>query len=231
MRHRFHSICSYFAMFPETFVEKHLAASPHDGVVFDPYCGRGTTIFQALIQGRSAAGCDLNPVAVCISGAKGEPPALSEARSRIDELRRGWSEPGDDGWQGDIVEFFELCFHQETTTSFRGRCATCGPCLTGATAGTTGSLQRYVLVRCTGSRIARPTASVTACHGRSVPSRTIRCDGGDGVGTPRHREMYSRSSNGCSNTGFVRVRPKESRMLFKPTLVRPRTASQDSPAK
>lgn len=27
MRHRFHSICPYFAMFPETFVEKHLAAT------------------------------------------------------------------------------------------------------------------------------------------------------------------------------------------------------------
>ena len=29
MRHRFHSICPHCAMFPETFVEKHLAASPH----------------------------------------------------------------------------------------------------------------------------------------------------------------------------------------------------------
>ncbi len=37
MRHRFHSICPYFAMFPETFVEKHLAASPHDGVVLGAF--------------------------------------------------------------------------------------------------------------------------------------------------------------------------------------------------
>ena len=40
MRHRFHSTCPCFAMFPETFVEKHLAATTFAGVVFDPFCGR-----------------------------------------------------------------------------------------------------------------------------------------------------------------------------------------------
>ena len=119
MRHRFHSICPYFAMFPETFVEKHLAASPHDGVVFDPYCGRGTTVFQALLQGRAAAGSDLNPVAVCVSGAKGDPPALSEARARIDELRQDCREPNDAEWQGDFDRFFDLCFHRDTLLQVR----------------------------------------------------------------------------------------------------------------
>ena len=119
MRHRFHSLCPYFAMFPETFVEKHLAASPHDGVVFDPYCGRGTTVFQALLQGRSAAGADVNPVAVCISGAKGDPPALSGARARLDELRRECSEPNDGKWRGGLGRFFDLCFHEETLRQVR----------------------------------------------------------------------------------------------------------------
>ena len=119
MRHRFHSICPYFAMFPETFVEKHLAATPHGGVVFDPYCGRGTTVFQALLQGRDAAGSDVNPVAVCVSGAKGDPPAFSEARTRIDELRRGCREPNDEGWQGDFDRFFDLCFHRRTLLQVR----------------------------------------------------------------------------------------------------------------
>ena len=119
MRHRFHSICPYFAMFPETFVEKHLAASPHDGLVFDPYCGRGTTVFQALLQGRAAAGADLNPVAVCISGAKGDPPAFSDARARLDELRRECREPNDGTWQGDLGRFFDLCFHRETLLQVR----------------------------------------------------------------------------------------------------------------
>ena len=119
MRHRFHSICPYFAMFPETFVEKHLAATRHAGVVFDPYCGRGTTVFQALLQGRAAAGADANPVAVCVSGAKGDPPSLADARARLDELRRGIGEPNDKGWQGELGPFFNLCFHEDALLQVR----------------------------------------------------------------------------------------------------------------
>ena len=114
MRHRFHSICPYFAMFPETFVEKHLAASPHEGVVFDPFCGRGTTVFQALLQGRDAAGSDLNPVAVCISGAKCDPPVRSEARSRLEEMHVEFRESDGLQWDSPRGEFFDLCFHRET---------------------------------------------------------------------------------------------------------------------
>ena len=119
MRHRFHSICPYFAMFPETFVEKHLAATPYRGIVFDPFCGRGTTVFQALLQGRCAAGCDVNPVAVCISGAKCDPPTRSEIGTRIDDLRRQFEEPKDGEWHGEMVDFFELCFHPETLLQVR----------------------------------------------------------------------------------------------------------------
>lgn len=119
MRHRFHSICPYFAMFPETFVEECLAASPHRGIVFDPFCGRGTAVFQALLQGRGAAGCDVNPVAVCISGAKCDPPAQSQAAARIDELRRSAHEPNDGAWHGGIADFFDLCFHRDTLLQVR----------------------------------------------------------------------------------------------------------------
>ena len=114
MRHRFHSICPYFAMFPETFVEKHLAASPHQGVVFDPFCGRGTAVFQALLQDRAAAGSDLNPVAVCISGAKCDPPGQSEVDARLAELRDGFRAADDRGWCGPHADFFGLCFHRDT---------------------------------------------------------------------------------------------------------------------
>ena len=119
MRHRFHSICPYFAMFPETFVEGCLTASPFDGVVFDPFCGRGTTVFQALQQGRTAAGCDLNPVAVCVSGAKCDPPELSDVSTRLEELQEGFREPDDGAWQGKLGRFFDLCFHQETLLQVR----------------------------------------------------------------------------------------------------------------
>ncbi len=119
MRHRFHSICPYFAMFPETFVEKHLTASRNDGFVFDPFCGRGTTVFQALLQGRRAAGMDVHPVAVCISGAKADPPSCLEVGNRLVELRRGVREPDDGDWHGVLDEFFGLCFHPETLLQVR----------------------------------------------------------------------------------------------------------------
>jgi len=114
MRHRFHSICPYFAMFPETFVEKHLAASPHRGVVFDPFCGRGTAVFQALLQDRAAAGSDLNPVAFCVSGAKCDPPAQSQVEARLAELRTAFREVDDSGCDEAHTEFFGLCFHHDT---------------------------------------------------------------------------------------------------------------------
>ena len=114
MRHRFHSICPYFAMFPETFVEKHLAASLYQGVVFDPFCGRGTAVFQTLLQDRVAAGSDVNPVAVCIAGAKCDPPEQSNVEARLLELREEFCAAEESGWNGAYADFFGLCFHRDT---------------------------------------------------------------------------------------------------------------------
>ena len=119
MRHRFHSICTYVAMFPEAFVEKHLAASRFDGVVFDPFCGRGTTVFEALLNGRDAAGCDLHPVAVCITGAKCNPPDRHEALARIDELEASLSVLPPSSLNNEMAEFFTTCFHSDTYEEVR----------------------------------------------------------------------------------------------------------------
>ena len=114
MRHRFHSICPYFAMFPETFVEKHLAATRFDGVVFDPFCGRGTTVFESLIRGRKAAGCDVHPVAACISGAKSDPPEMQELVTRLDCLEDSFDPLAEAEYPQDLAEFFRLCFAEHT---------------------------------------------------------------------------------------------------------------------
>ena len=114
MRHRFHSICPYFAMFPEIFVEKHLAATRFDGVVFDPFCGRGTTVFESLVRNRQAAGCDVHPVAACVTGAKCDSPTRLEVVRRISVLEsqcRDYS-PIED--VGDLAQFFALCFAEST---------------------------------------------------------------------------------------------------------------------
>lgn len=106
-------------MFPETFVREHLTISPYSGFVFDPFCGRGTTIFEALLQSREAAGCDVNPVAACISGAKCDPGEFSSIKERIIELRENVHEPNDGKWQGEMEEFFSLCFHPDTLRQIR----------------------------------------------------------------------------------------------------------------
>lgn len=114
MRHRFHSICPYFAMFPESFAEKWIERLTKPGdVVLDPFSGRGTTAFQALLMGRQAVACDLNEVAVCLTRAKTSPPRLSQLRRRITFLEnrfvaRNWK------WEGENKEFFSLAFSEHT---------------------------------------------------------------------------------------------------------------------
>jgi uncharacterized protein (UPF0335 family) len=113
-RHRFHSICPYFAMFPESFVRRNLLAwSKRDDIVLDPFCGRGTTIFESLLNGRKAIGCDTNPVAFCLSRAKAAPPTLTDVLERIGTLESEFA-----GYVSNAKElndeFFTLCFHKDT---------------------------------------------------------------------------------------------------------------------
>ena len=111
MRHRFHAICPYFAMFPETFVRKYLVWSKPGDIVFDPFSGRGTTAFESILNGRLAAGCDVNPVAVCVSNAKTDPPSNAAALNRLDEIE---SQPYAYDYGLQSSRFFSACFHPET---------------------------------------------------------------------------------------------------------------------
>lgn len=114
MRHRFHSICPYFAMFPETFVRRNLHAWSKPGdLVLDPFCGRGTTVFESLLNGRRGIGCDTNPVAFCISRAKATPPALADVIARLAALESK-SKPFTSRAPECDDEFFALCFHEDT---------------------------------------------------------------------------------------------------------------------
>jgi hypothetical protein len=109
-RNRFHAICPYFAMFPEAFVRKHLIWAREDDIVLDPFSGRGTTMFEALLAGHKAIACDLSPVAVCISRAKSKIPAMKAVLSRLTEIERAF----DSGPATSHSEFFRYCFHRET---------------------------------------------------------------------------------------------------------------------
>jgi hypothetical protein len=110
-RHALHSICPYFAMFPEDFVERHVTAhTDANDLVFDPFSGRGTTVFQSVLLDRRAAGVDINPVAACVSKAKADAPGLLEVLARINELEESFKDQKAEG----ISEFFEACFHFRT---------------------------------------------------------------------------------------------------------------------
>lgn len=112
-RHPLHSICPYFAMFPESFVEQQLIkfSSPGD-LVFDPFCGRGTTVLESLLKGRRAAGSDINPVAFCVASAKATTPTLDSVISRITKLEKLFQEKPPSS--AAPTPFFECCFERQT---------------------------------------------------------------------------------------------------------------------
>lgn len=79
-------------MFPERFAEHWIRELTNEGdLVLDPFCGRGTTPFQAVLMGRRALASDINPVAFCVTTAKTRAPALSTLKRRIRYLENGYS--------------------------------------------------------------------------------------------------------------------------------------------
>ena len=115
MRHRFHALCPYFAMFPESFSEQWIdkLTSPGDSVL-DPFCGRGTTALSALLMGRKAIASDINDVAFCLTKAKTSSPPLGVLRRRITQLEksfdgRTWKHPAQ-----QASTFFHLAYSRKT---------------------------------------------------------------------------------------------------------------------
>ena len=78
----------YYAMFPVEFARQVIEVfSKRGDSVLDPFCGRGTAPYVAMISGRGAAGCDINPVAWLYAAAKTRPhPSFDDVARRIDEI-------------------------------------------------------------------------------------------------------------------------------------------------
>jgi hypothetical protein len=89
LRHRFHSMCPYFAMFPETFAQQWIERLTKPGdTILDPFSGRGTTALTAILSGRHSIATDVNDVAYCLTKAKTQAPNLGQLRNRLHSLRR-----------------------------------------------------------------------------------------------------------------------------------------------
>ena len=78
----------YYAMFPVEFARQVVSAfSKRGDTVLDPFCGRGTAPYVAMISGRGAVGCDINPVAWLYAAVKTDPhPTFADVARRIDEV-------------------------------------------------------------------------------------------------------------------------------------------------
>ena len=98
----------YYAMFPIPFVESilDLYTKPRQTVI-DPFCGRGTVPFIAMVNGIRAIGCDVNPVAWLYAKTKTDPhPSLEEVKARISQLQEA---AGPDDGKAES-EFQEMAF-------------------------------------------------------------------------------------------------------------------------
>ena len=84
--HSLHEI-SYRGCFkPELarfFIKKF--SKPSD-VVFDPFMGRGTTLLEAALLGRRAAGADANPLGEMLVRPRLNPPAIRDIEKRLTEI-------------------------------------------------------------------------------------------------------------------------------------------------
>ncbi len=104
--HSLHEV-SYRACFkpalPRFFIERLTA--PGD-LVYDPFMGRGTTLVEAMLLGRRAAGCDVNPVARVLVEPRMRPPALETVQERLDALVLDWA--------GEVWTGLEVFYHPQT---------------------------------------------------------------------------------------------------------------------
>lgn len=70
LSHRFHSYPARFIpQIPKTFIK--LFTNEND-IVIDPFCGCGTTIVEAFLNGRNSIGNDFNPLACLITKIKAQ---------------------------------------------------------------------------------------------------------------------------------------------------------------
>lgn len=98
---------SYRACFkpqlPRFFIQR--LTKPGD-VVYDPFMGRGTTLIEAALLGRIPFGCDVNPLSICLTKPRLDPPIQSDVVARLKGVN--WKDY--DEFPEDLLVFY----HPET---------------------------------------------------------------------------------------------------------------------
>jgi site-specific DNA-methyltransferase (adenine-specific) len=83
-----HKMISRVGGFPPALVRYFIAKFTQPGeVILDPFCGKGTSLLEAVRLGRIAIGGDIAPDAVIITKAKCNPPTIAKAINYVQEIR------------------------------------------------------------------------------------------------------------------------------------------------
>ena len=77
-----------------------------DAVVYDPFMGRGTSIVEAALLGRTPRGCDVNPISHILTLPRLHPPHINEVAERLTGIRLEW--------RGSMPEELLTFYHPET---------------------------------------------------------------------------------------------------------------------
>ncbi len=113
--HSLHEV-SYRACFkpqlPKFFIDR---LTKEGDTVLDPFMGRGTTLMEAVLNNRYAAGCDVNPLSQIMCEPRLDPPSLEQIEKRLFSIDLGFS--------GETPRELHVFYHQDTLNELCGlRC-------------------------------------------------------------------------------------------------------------
>ncbi len=120
--HRIHPYpAKFIPQIPRQLVE--LLHPDDESLVFDPFCGSGTTLVEAQALGHGAVGIDVNPLAALLARVKTSPPSEPLTPIARELVRRAISRPApvppiprlDHWFQPDIQDALARLVHQINT--------------------------------------------------------------------------------------------------------------------
>ena len=80
--------------------------------IYDPFLGRGTTMIEAALLGRSVVGCDINPLSLILTAPRLRPPSVRQVRERLATVN--WN------YDGDFNEELLTFYHPDTLREIYG---------------------------------------------------------------------------------------------------------------
>jgi site-specific DNA-methyltransferase (adenine-specific) len=99
------------AMFPPSIPHFFIRWLTQPGdIVYDPFSGRGTTVLEACLLGRTGLGSDANPMAWTLTAAKSNPPSRERLERRLIELKRSMRTRSTE----QVPDHISMLFHPST---------------------------------------------------------------------------------------------------------------------